>query len=114
MKAKKVLAMLVAAMVAAAMFATPAEAKVQAADMPRCSLPYVMDVNPNGNGYDVLVSCSGNAKKFSMKAKCGKRTLKAERIGKRSWVVKMKRGKTYRLSVRGDGGKWRSIEYRIC
>lgn len=79
----------------------------------RCSLPYVEDVSPNNSGYVAQIGCAGSAK-CSIKVTCEGKRVKAERAGKRLWAVKMRKGASYRLSVKAKGGEWKSIVYRIC
>jgi len=112
---RKIIAIIVAALVAAACLGTTsAEAKVAAAGMPNASLPYVTDVNPSArNLYVATVECAGSGKSFEFQAVCKGKRAKVKRIGKRAWSVKIRRGELYKLSVRAKGGKWKSIGYRV-
>ena len=112
---RKIIAIIIAALVAAACIGTTsAEAKVTAASVPNVSLPYVTDVNPvGGNMYEAQVECAGSAKAFELRATCKGRSAKVHRIGKHAWSVKIRRGEAYKLSVRAKGGKWKSIGYRV-
>ena len=109
---KKMLTMLAAAFLAATMLAPTALAceRCEAAGN-AVSLPYVEDVNPDGNGYAARIEACGKPAKF--KVICKGKKVKAVRDGRNAWVVKMKRGKTYRISVKAKHGKWKSIAYRI-
>lgn len=93
--------------------AAPLSAGVTSA-APSCSLPYVEDVQQSGKGYVALVSCAGSGSHFDIKVKCGSKKVKAERIDERTWSFKLKAGKTYKVSVRADGGSWKTIKYGIC
>ena len=124
MKHAKLIAIIAAAMVAllvAAMPAGEAEAAQLNAGCIRCegtacSLPLVDDVNDWGKGKVIVtVTCCGDAKSYQLKVtneKGGK--VKATKHKKRVWTVVMKKGRTYKLSVRPKGGKWRSIRYGVC
>ena len=112
---KRVIAVIIAALIAAACVGTTsADAKVAAASMPRTSLPYVTDVSPSGrNLYDALVECAGKGKSFELRAVCKGKRAKVSRVGKRAWSVRIRRGELYKLSVRAKGGAWHSIGYRV-
>lgn len=98
-------------------FAGTAEAKeVTTAPPVMTSLPFVEDVNPASNGaYTATVVCYGGGGAFELKATDMKlkRTAKAKRVGVGQWVVRMKPGREYKLSVRVKGTSWKSIGYRI-
>jgi len=76
------------------------------------SLPYVEDVNEFGSGYVATVTCAGSSKAVLKVTQSGKR-IKVRKHAPRVWTVKLKRAKTYKLSVKVKGGAWKSIAYRI-
>jgi len=80
------------------------------------SLPYVEDVNPvSSNAYDAVVVCYGGHGTFQLRAvdAKAKKATRAKRIGQGQWLVRMKKGREYKLSVRVKGTAWKSIGYRI-
>ena len=118
-----IIAAIVAAVIALSLMGAPrAEAApLSAAGItsvePRCSLPYVDDVNEWGKGHVILtVYCCGNAKAYDLKVTSGKGKMKVVRSKrhKNVWTVVIRKGKTYKLSVRAKGGSWKSIKYGIC
>jgi len=83
---------------------------------PTTSLPYVEDVNPTkSNVYVALVTCCGKSTNLVLKVRDTKtkRAVKAKRVGKRAWEVRMKRGHVYRISVKAKGGTWKRIAYGV-
>lgn len=106
---KKLTSIMVAALLAATVYAPSAEA-LQAAEV-GVSLPYVEDVNPSGGGYVATVSCAGPAK-AKLRVTLKGRSVKVRKVGTRLWLVKIKRGKLYKLSVRADGQR-RVIGYKV-
>ena len=81
-----------------------------------CSLPYVDDVNDWGPGKVIVtVCCCGDAAKYQLKVTNPKgKKVKVTKVKRDVWTVVLKKGKTYKLSVRPKGGKWRSIRYGVC
>lgn len=81
-----------------------------------CSLPYIDDVNDWGDGKVIVtVCCCGDAAKYQLKVTNPKgKKVKATKVKRDVWTVVLKKGKTYKLSVRPKGGKWRSIRYGVC
>ena len=88
-----------------------AYAEVTAA-APSVSIPYVEDVNPAGGGYVATVTCSGSAK-AEIRVTCRGKRVEARKLAPRTWAVRMRADREYRLSVRADGSAWKSIGYRI-
>lgn len=123
MKAKlTMLALCVAAIVAlSTMGALKAEgAPLAAANMQAervvCSLPYIDDANEYGPGKVIVtVVCCGDAKSYQLKVtnEQGKK-VKVTKHKKRVWSVVLRKGRTYKLSVRPKGGVYRSIYYGVC
>lgn len=108
---RKLATMGVALVIAAALVAPmQAEAKLTTAE-PSVSLPYVEDVNPYGGGYVATVSCAGRGSAI-LKVTCKGKPVKVRKVAKRTWTVKMKQGRCYKLSVR-SGSACKSIGYRI-
>lgn len=103
--------------IALALGAAPQAEALQAGSCSRCekpsvSLPYVEDVNPAKGGYDALVSVCGKGK-AELKVTCKGKRVKARKLDAHTWHVRIKRGKTYKISARAKGGKWKSIAYRV-
>ena len=83
---------------------------------PSVSLPYVEDVNPSGKAaYVAVVSCAGKAKRVELRVTDlkAKKRVKVHRISGKRFEVKIRKGRSYKLSVRAKGGAWKSIGYRV-
>lgn len=111
---RKIASMAMAIAVAASLtaFAGTAEAKEVTVATPSVSLPYVDDVNPWGGGYIATVTCAGSAK-AELKVTLNGKRVKVRKHAPRVWTVKLKKSRTYKLSVRIKGCAWKSIGYRI-
>ena len=115
-----IIAAIVAAVIALSLMGAPrAEAAPLSAGSvePRCSLPYVDDVNEWGKGHVILtVYCCGNAKSYDLKVTDPKgrkaKPIRSKRH-RNVWTVVIRKGKEYKLSVRAKGGKWKSVGYRV-
>lgn len=121
MRKTAIIAAIVAAVIALSLSFTPsAEAATLSAGSvePRCSLPYVDDVNEwSKNNVILTVYCCGNAKSYDLKVVSDKgKKAKAVRSKRHRnvWTVVVKKNRVYKLSVRAKGGKWKSIKYGIC
>jgi len=77
----------------------------------RCSLPYVSDVNPYGKKYMATVEVAGEPK--VVKAYIGKKRVKIDRIGERTWMLPMKKGKLYTIKAKSARSGWKVIQYKI-
>lgn len=115
----KVAAVILAMCAAIVLAGNPSEdeaSTLKGASLSTYSIPFVDDANDAGEKAAILtLTCYGNAKSFSMKvvdAKSGKR-LNVAKHKNRVWTATVKRFRTYRISVKGVGGKWKSIEYGI-
>ena len=89
--------------------ATTAEALPASKD---CSLPYVSDVNDYGKRYVATIEVAG--KPYIVKAYCGKKQVKVDRLGKHTWMMPFSKGKTYTIKAKAKHGKWKVIKYRLC
>lgn len=109
-------ALLVAVIPANEADAAPLKAATTKAERVACSLPHVDDVNDWGKGKVILtVFCCGNAKAYHLKVvndKGGK--VKVVKSKKNVWTVVLRKGRTYKLSVKPKGGVYRSIYYGVC
>lgn len=96
------------------LFLAPLDA--YAATMPSTSLPYVDDANERiDNRHNVTIACAGFGRAYKLKVvdtKTRKR-VKARHVKKRVWLTVLKNKRLYKISVRADGSKWKSIYYRI-
>lgn len=107
-------ALFVAAMPASEAEAAPLSAAGMSTNAPDVSLPYVEDVNPcGGKKYVAVVTCASNGK-AELKVTCGGKKVKVERLDERTWTVTLKKGKTYKMSVKANGSAWKSIKYGVC
>ena len=105
---KRIAAAISALALAASMTAAPSA-------YANCSLPYIDDANPVGGKVELVVCCCGKAKSFDLKVvdmRTGKR-VKAVKIRKRVWTVRVREHRTYRFSVRERGGRWNTMRYGI-
>ena len=114
---KRIIAVIIAAMLAMCVACVPRAEALSAAPMKHetvVSLPYVDDANPCKGGYTVTVSCAGNAKSYALKVTDERgKAVKVEKHSKRVWTVTMKRGHVYKIAVKGAGASWKSIRYGI-
>lgn len=77
-----------------------------------CSLPYITDANPMGNGkYIVMVEVAGHADK--VKVTCNGKSVKLYQLDDHTWSFELKKGKTYTVKAKPKGGAWKSIDYRV-
>jgi len=113
-----VLAACVAAVIALTLAGTPKAEALQATNMQAAnvSLPYVDDANPCGaKSYVATITCCGDAKaKLKVTDLKTKKQVRVTKHRPRVWTVTMKRGRTYRISVKARSGAWKSIKYGIC
>ena len=102
----KIMSLLMAALVALTACAPMASA---------CSLPYVDDVNDWGANSKIATVYAVGDKPMKLKAVDAKtrKPAKVRKVKRGVWLVTMKRGHAYKLSVKDKGGKWKSIGYRI-
>ena len=114
-----VLAACIAAVIALSLIGAPRAEALQAgrvASAPSVSLPYIEDVNPSGkSAYVAVVSCAGKAKRVELKVVDvrAKKRVKVHRISGKRFEVKIRKGRSYKLSVRAKGGAWKSTGYRV-
>lgn len=111
---KKATAIIITAIIAIAVAfpCTAQAAELRAASVPSASLPYVDDVNEWGASRCILtVVASGD--RAVLKATSGGKALKVKRHERNVWTVVVKKRAYVKLSVRAEGGKWKSIGYRV-
>lgn len=77
-----------------------------------CSLPCVSEVNHHGKRYIATIEVAG--KPHVVKAWCGKKQVKVDRLGKHTWMMPFSKGKTYTIKAKAKHGKWKMIQYRLC
>lgn len=80
-----------------------------------CSLPYVMDVNPDVHEgvYVATIEVAGHPYTCQVLTKGGGKVIKTYRINRGVFAAKLQLGKTYIIRAKARGDKWRSIEYKI-
>jgi len=94
--------------------AAPLSAAEMSTAAPECSLPYVDDVQQVNGGYEALVTCAGSANaKLTVTDMKTKKTVKVTKLDARMWSVKLKKGRTYKLTVK-LGKDAKSIKYGVC
>lgn len=94
--------------------AAPLSAAGMSTSAPECSLPYVDDVQQVGKKYEALITCAGSAQSFDLKVTLNGKKVKVTKLDTNLWSVKLKKGKTYKVSVRAHGGSWKSVMYGVC
>ena len=85
-------------------------------DAPAYSLPFVEDAQQvDSKNYEVLVTCAGSADPVLTVTdmKSGK-TVKYTKLDARTWTVKLKKGRTYKISLKVKGQKAKAIKYGVC
>jgi len=77
-----------------------------------CSLPYITDVNGYDDHYVATVEVAG--KPAVVKAYVGKKQCRIDRIGKNTWMLEIRKGKTYTIKCKSKHGKYKVINYKLA